>query len=251
MSESPGAATAAILVAAGRGERLGGEVPKQFRQFAGRPLFVHSLAVLAASPEITSTVVVVPPGWVQEARGAIAAAGVADRVTAVVHGGTRRQDSVRLGLQALPNVPYVLVHDAARPFVSAGLVGRTVSAGRHAGAATAALAITDTLMRAHPGGGPPHHAAEVVDRTGIWAVQTPQVFATAFLRAAHVQAEARHFEASDDGTLVLRLGRELVFVPGDWWNIKVTGPEDLERARWIQASLERGELPPQDPGGAP
>ena len=67
-------------------------------------------------------------------------------------------------------------------------------------------------------------------------------FATGILRAAHVQAEARHLEASDDGTLVLRLGRELTFVPGDWWNIKVTGPDDLERARFIHAALARGEL---------
>src|SRR5512139_2070694 len=104
--------TAAILVAAGRGERLGGEVPKQFMAFAGQPLFVHALAVLTASPAIESTVVVVPPGWESEARAAVEAAGLGSRVARVVHGGARRQDSVRLGLQVLPNVTFVLVHDA-------------------------------------------------------------------------------------------------------------------------------------------
>lgn len=251
MSEAPTPpSTAAILVAAGRGERLGGQVPKQFLALAGQPLFVHALTVLATSPEIATTVVVVPPGWESEAHDAIAAAGLETHVTAIVHGGARRQDSVRLGLQALPNVSFVLVHDAARPFLSASLVARTVLAARHAGAATAALAITDTLMRAHPGGAPPYHAAEVVDRTGIWAVQTPQVFATGVLRAAHVQAEARGFDASDDGMLALRLGRDLQFVPGDWWNIKVTGPEDLERARFLHAALQQGLLRQQE-GKAP
>ena len=84
----------ALVPAAGRGERFGGEVPKQFQSFAGRPLFVHALAVLAAAPEIVSTVVVVPAGLEAEARSAIAAAGLEGRVAAVVHGGTRRQDSV-------------------------------------------------------------------------------------------------------------------------------------------------------------
>jgi len=233
-------ATGAILVAAGRGERLGGRVPKQFLPFAGRPLFLHALAVLAESPEIARTVLVVPAGWEERAAEAVAAAALSEAVSAVVAGGARRQDSVRLGLQALPPaVTHVLVHDAARPFLSAALVARTVAAARRAGAATAALPVAETLMRAQAAA---HVAAAHVDRTGIWAVQTPQVFTVDLLRAAHAAAEADGFEASDDGTLVLRLEAKLEFVPGEWWNLKVTGPEDLQRAQWIWRAHSQGWL---------
>ena len=250
----------AILVAAGRGERLGGEVPKQFLPLGGQPLFLHALAVLAASAEIGGTVLVVPAGWERRAAEAVAAAALTPAVAAVVAGGARRQDSVRLGLQTLPAVTHVLVHDAARPFLSAALVARTLAAARRAGAATAALPVAETLMRAAaeasaaaiarepPGAGAaaaassPSLAVANVDRTGVWAVQTPQVFDVELLRAAHAAAAAEGFEANDDGTLVLRLGRKLEFVPGEWWNLKVTGPEDLERAQCIWRARAQGWL---------
>ncbi len=222
-----GPAVAAILVAAGRGERAGSDIPKQFLMLEGRPLFIHALAVLAASPRIARTTVVVPHGWEQQAEDMVRAAQLPLHAVKIVAGGARRQDSVSEGLRTLGTEALVLVHDAARPCLSASLVDRTVDASRHCGAATAALPITDTVMRAAT------PAPVIVDRTGLWAVQTPQVFEAELLRAAHARARQQGIESSDDGTLVLGLGHELRFVPGDWWNIKVTTPKDMERAGWI------------------
>ena len=227
-SAGPGAA--AILVAAGRGERAGSDIPKQFLVLEGRPLFIHALAVLVASPRIAQTTVVVPNGWEQQADDMVVAAQLPRHAVKIVAGGARRQDSVSEGLRTLGTEALVLVHDAARPCLSASLVDRTIDAARQCGAATAALPITDTVMRAAT------PATEIVDRTGLWAVQTPQVFETGLLRAAHAHARAQCIDSSDDCTLVLELGREVRFVPGDWWNIKVTAPKDLERARWILRS---------------
>jgi 2-C-methyl-D-erythritol 4-phosphate cytidylyltransferase len=221
---------AAILVAAGRGERAGSDIPKQFLVLEGRPLFIHALGVLVASPRITHTTVVVPHGWEQQADDMVAAAQLPRHAVKIVAGGARRQDSVSEGLRTLGTEAFVLVHDAARPCLSASLVDRTIDAARQCGAATAALPITDTVMRAAT------PAPEIVDRTGLWAVQTPQVFEAGLLRAAHARARAQAIDSSDDGTLVLDLGHELRFVPGDWWNIKVTAPKDLERAHWILRS---------------
>ena len=227
--ESAAAKVAAILVAAGRGERAESDIPKQFLPLEGRPLFIHALAVLAASPVIGQTTVVVPRGWERRAQDMVEAAELA-RVN-IVAGGPRRQDSVWQGLQTLTTETLVLVHDAARPCLSAGLVERTIEAARRCGAATA-LPITDTVMRAEA----TKRSPVIVDRTGLWAVQTPQVFEVGLLQAAHARARAQGTDASDDGTLVLGTGHELAFVPGDWSNIKVTEPKDLERARWILRS---------------
>ena len=229
---------AAILVAAGRGERAGSDIPKQFLVLEGRPMFIHALRVLAASPAIVHTAVVVPDGWEKRVEDMVAAEKFDPQTVRVVAGGARRQDSVWEGLRTWSNATLVLVHDAARPCLSADLVDRTIAAARQSGAATAALPITDTVMRAAS------PAPEIVDRTGLWAVQTPQVFEAGLLRAAHARARAQDIDSSDDGTLVLGLGHELRFVPGDWWNIKVTAPKDLDRAGWfLRAHVPNGREP--------
>ncbi len=237
-------AVAAVLVAAGRSERFGTARPKQFVLLQGRPCFVHALAALAAAAAVQDIVVVVTPGFEVPARQSIEAAGLAGRVTCIVPGGATRQESVWRGLQALHGSQLVLIHDAARPFLTPGLVERVVAAARRSGAATLALPLRDTLMRA----GAPAQAASVVERDGVWAVQTPQVFARELLEAAHGEARRAGVEASDDGTLILRLGRPLELVPGSWWNIKLTVPEDLELAQWIlRADPRAAPAPAREP----
>jgi 2-C-methyl-D-erythritol 4-phosphate cytidylyltransferase len=219
-----------ILVAAGHGERFGGDVPKQFQLLEGRMLVEYSLAALHASVLVHDVVVVVPAGWETRLRDRAAASGIAEKLLAVVEGGASRQESVWRGMQAATGHSHFLVHDAARPFLTARLIRDAVAAVHEHGAATVALPVSDTLMRAQA---LEERAAATLARDRIWAVQTPQVFAAEVLRAAHEQAREQATEATDDGGLVLALGRRLDFVPGNWWNLKVTTPEDLHRARCI------------------
>ena len=231
----------AILVAAGSGSRLGGDTPKQFQDFAGRPLLTYSLATLQHSGLIDHYVVVVPDKWISFTQDLLRSQKLS--VDVVIAGGATRQASVRNGMECIQQQPWqathVLIHDAARPFVSTAMIRAVVAAVHETGAATLAVPISDTLMRAADKNATDaadcQQATETVDRSGMWAVQTPQVFDLQLLREAHAQAP-RKTEAPDDGSLVLALGRRLNFVPGAWWNFKLTLPEDFEKARLIAAT---------------
>ena len=247
----PGGARA-ILVAAGLGERAGGDVPKQFQRLEGRMLIHYALAELAASPLVQGIVVVVPQGWEDRLGRVLAEAapgdarGLAGRIDAIVPGGATRQESVWCGLEALPSCSHVVVHDAARPFLTRALIARTLTAAQTCGAATAALPISETLLRtdaraaAEARSDPQSFAVQKVDREGVWAAQTPQAFAVDLLRQAHLEARRQGRTGTDDTSLVLALGRRVEFVRGSWWNIKVTTAEDLERARWILRARAEG-----------
>lgn len=219
-----------ILVAAGRSDRFGGGTPKQFVHLEGRSLFEYGLEALHQSALVHAIVIVVPAGWEERARGQAAAAGIAAKVTAVVAGGATRQESVWRGMEAAPGHTHVLIHDAARPFLTQRLIRDAVAAVHEHGAATVGLPVSDTLMRAQA---LEERAAATLARDRIWAVQTPQVFERALLRAAHEHARAHGTEATDDGGLILGLGHPLDFVLGNWWNLKVTTPDDLHRAQCI------------------
>jgi 2-C-methyl-D-erythritol 4-phosphate cytidylyltransferase len=233
---------AGLLVAGGQGARFGGEVPKQFLVLGGRPLFVHAAQALDASPAIEDIVLVVPEGWEDRARELLQAATLAGKLRQVVAGGATRQESVWRGLEKVTGCTHVLVHDAARPFLTARSIQAAVSASERFGAATVAMPVSDTLYRAEisdPGADGDSHAVTPVPRDGMWSVQTPQVFEIELLREAHRHARGRNVDATDDGRLVLDLGRRLELVPGDWWNIKVTRTEDLQRAEAILAMRDR------------
>ncbi len=234
---------AGILMAAGRGDRFGGEIPKQFQRLEGRMLLEYALEALHDSALVHTIVVVVPAGWEGRARECAAAAGIASKITAVIAGGPTRQDSVWLGMEATTGHSHVLVHDAARPFLTQRLIRDAVAAVHEHGAATVALPVSDTLMRAQA---LEERAEATLARDRIWAVQTPQVFERELLRSAHEHARAHGTEATDDGGLVLGLGRRLDFVPGNWWNLKVTTIDDLHRARCI---LKMRDLLSEEGGG--
>lgn len=240
---------AIVLVAAGRGERAGGDVPKQFREFGGEPLFLHSLRTLQRTGLAARTVVVVPAGWEERVEQWVRQAGL--RADAVVPGGDTRRQSVQCGLATLHrhdewSCTHVLIHDAARPFVTGSMIRSVVAAVHDTGAATLAVPVSDTLMRAREAQASPddpQHAGEVVDRSGMWAIQTPQVFELSLLEKAHAAAVSTA-PATDDGSLVLALGYAVRFVNGAWWNLKVTHAEDFEKAQRIAAirQLEGHEL---------
>lgn len=205
---------AAIIVAAGSGVRAGGMVPKQFARVAGRPMLAHSHAAFVRHPAVREVVVVVAPGAEDQARAALDGA-------ALIAGGATRRQSVANGLAAI-SADRVLVHDAARPFLSAAVIDRVLGALDAAAGATPVLPVADTLARGDT------HLAEVVRREGLWRVQTPQGFDAATLRRAHQQWTGD--EPTDDAQMVRRLGETVALVQGDAMLEKVTHPQDFAAA---------------------
>ena len=220
---------AGIVVAAGSGERLGAKLPKGMIEVAGRPLWQWAVQALRDGG-CGRIVVVVPPSdeWLDAVRSA-------DADVTVVPGGTVRQDSVRLGLDALAgNAPrFVLVHDAARAMTPVDVVRRVVAALRDgADAVTPAVPVADTLRRAGD------DDSSVVDRAGLWAIQTPQGASFEVLTRAHANAVTAGATATDDVTLCERLGLKVTLVDGDERAFKITTPQDLDRADALASRLQ-------------
>jgi 2-C-methyl-D-erythritol 4-phosphate cytidylyltransferase len=223
--------TVALVLAAGRGERLGHSLPKAFAPLAGRPLLLHALGALGAVAEIDSQVPVIPGDAFERHRAATAGLAGALRLAAPVRGGRERQDSVRAGLAALsPGTELVLVHDAARPLVRPEAVRRVIAAARECGAAILAVPVRETIKRAVAG-----RVVETPPRAECWAAQTPQVFRIEILREALAKAAAEGVVGTDCSQLVEALGVEVRVVPGDADNLKITGPEDLALAEALLA----------------
>lgn len=209
--------TAALIVAAGQGVRSGGNVPKQFALLAGKPMIAHSYAALAAHQNIGRVIVAIGDG--QEASLA-AALGDVPHVT----GGATRRLSVRAGLEALAgDAPdHVLIHDAARPFLSAAVIDRLVAALDTRDGAVPALPVTDTLARGEGTLG------AIVPRDGLQRIQTPQAFRFAAVLAAHRAWQGD--EPTDDAQMVRAMGGTVALVEGDIMLDKITYPADFNAA---------------------
>ncbi len=226
--------TAAIVAAAGRGERLGAHVPKALHEVGGVPMLVHAVRALAAARGVDLVVVAAPPDLVDRARELLADehAG-ADLV--VVAGGATRPDSVRIALAELPpGTTMVLVHDAARPLAPVSLVEAV--AAELAGGADAVvpgLPVVDTVKSVADG-----VVTATVDRAGLRAVQTPQGFRRDVLERAHGEHDPAGPDVTDDAGLVERLGLTVVVVPGHEEAFKVTRPLDLLLAEAVLARRE-------------
>ena len=216
-----GQATWCVLVAAGSGSRLGGDRPKAFAALGERPLLAESLERLDASDWVDAIVVVAPPGW-EEPTILLAEELVASKVVAVVPGGATRADSVRIGLgEVSADAVVVLVHDAARPLVGDDVIERLLTRlGEGVDGVVPALPIGDTVKRVEHG-----LVDETVDRHALVAVQTPQAFVAARLRAAFAGDLSG---TTDCASLVERLGGSVAVVRGDPRLTKVTTADDLE-----------------------
>ena len=224
----------ALIVAAGRGERLGVSGPKAFVRIAGRPMVSWSVDAFAAVPEIRQTVVAVPPGWEPadaDERDALAGC-------AVCAGGAERSLSVRAALEACPageGGEAVLVHDAARPMLRPDLISALVSAVEGPDAAEAAIAatmVTDTIKLVDEGG----IVLATPERSTLRAVQTPQAFARRVLGRALAQDDDVLAAATDDAGLVEALGVSVHVLEAPTENFKVTNPHDLKLADLILAA---------------
>jgi 2-C-methyl-D-erythritol 4-phosphate cytidylyltransferase len=219
--------TGAVILAAGRGERMGG-IDKLLYPLAGRPLLAHSIAVIATHSEIEIDGVVVVAS---EASQGIVRDIVAEIApfAKVVLGGDRRRDSVLAGIEALPNCDYVLIHDGARPLVTPEMVDLALAGARETGAALCAVPVADTVKRADSAG----LVQSTVSREGLWLAQTPQAFRSELLLRAHAASD---IDVTDDAALVELLGEAVRLVMGSQQNIKVTTPSDLALADALMAS---------------
>jgi 2-C-methyl-D-erythritol 4-phosphate cytidylyltransferase / 2-C-methyl-D-erythritol 2,4-cyclodiphosphate synthase len=210
----------AIIAAGGRGERFGAGRPKQLLTLGGVPILERSVNALLGHPRIHDLVVALPPE--------LAAAPPVylrgrHKPVVVVEGGARRQDSVALAFARVPShAEVVVIHDAARPLVSAGLIDRTVAAALETGAAVAALRATDTVKRGDAEG----RVIETLPREHVYLAQTPQAFRVSVLRDALAIAA----DATDEATLAERAGHRVRLVEGEATNVKITTPADLSAA---------------------
>jgi 2-C-methyl-D-erythritol 4-phosphate cytidylyltransferase len=224
----------AIVVAAGKGERMGTALPKPFLPVAEVPLVVHTLHALSQSPLIKKILLVVAAEREQLSQELLQQHGPFAAPVSLVHGGPERQDSVRLGLAALEQeCDIVVIHDAARPFISADVIDRSVMTAAECGAALAAIPVRDTIKRVNQ----EQFVIETVPRQDLWLAQTPQTFRVPLIRAAHARAHQLGVRVTDDAALLEWAGGTVKIVVGDARNFKITTPEDLQLA---EALLRRG-----------
>ena len=220
---------AALIVAAGRGSRAGGGLPKQYRSVAGMPVLRRTLLAFGRHPRIDLILPVIHPD--DQALYDECAAGL-PKVLPAVAGGATRQQSVHAGLKALPEgVETVLIHDGARPFISSDLIDRVLEGLTGFDGSVAALPIVDTLRRAGTDG----LCGDTVDRTSLYRMQTPQAFRLSSLR--HAFETAPHDTFTDDVAVAQAAGLAIRTVDGDERNFKITEPDDFLRAELQMISL--------------
>jgi 2-C-methyl-D-erythritol 4-phosphate cytidylyltransferase/2-C-methyl-D-erythritol 2,4-cyclodiphosphate synthase len=213
----------ALIVAAGSGSRMGGEMPKQYREVAGKAVLAHAVDALASHPRVDAVRVVIGAGQEEMARAALGHRDVGD----VIIGGAERGDSVRAGIDAIED-GIVLVHDAARPFCPPDIIDRLLDGLERGDGAVPVLEIADTLAR---GTG---QLDEMVERNRLMRVQTPQAFHVEDLRYAIEETGKRG--ATDESTLLVAAGLKVIAVEGDPMLAKLTTPGDWARAEALQAA---------------
>lgn len=213
-----------VIPAAGQSVRMGGKVKKQFVELFGKPVWVHTVERFHSCPEVDVIVLAVPPEFIQPGLETVHAMRL-QKVRAVVEGGTHRQDSVHFALQALkpfsPDV--ILVHDAVRPFVTPQLIVEVLDGACTYGAAVPAVKPKETVKISNGDS----FVQLTPDRDKLWVVQTPQGFRASLLYDAFDRAVKDHFYATDEASIVERMGARVKILPGRSENIKITLPEDL------------------------
>ncbi|HKY97393.1 MAG TPA: 2-C-methyl-D-erythritol 4-phosphate cytidylyltransferase [Gemmatimonadaceae bacterium] len=222
-----------VIVAGGKGSRAGGSELKQFRWVAGKPMLLHSVHAFQERTDVGMVVVVLPhahvgdpPVWLFQSD--------TERLLLSV-GGRERIDSVRNGLEDLPNdLGIIVVHDAARPLVTAKMIDDVITQARNGNAAAPGIPVVDTLKRVDDSG----RIIDTVERTGVMRIQTPQAFPRDMLMEAHQKAIAEGVTATDDAALCERLGMKVMVVPGNELAMKITSEEDFARAEAM--SILRG-----------
>ena len=222
-----------VIVAAGAGSRVGGGELKQFRWVAGKPMLLHSVQAFHARRDVAMVVCVLPKAFVGDPPPWLFQCDI-DRLLLSV-GGRERTESVANGLEDLPDeVKVVLIHDAARPFVSNSTIDRVIAEARCGRGAIAALPVVDTLKEVDDAG----RVLRTVERATLWRAQTPQAFPRDLIEQAHTRARAERVTTTDDAALFERLGLPVVVVRGSERAMKITDEADFARADAIFAVNE-------------
>jgi len=223
----------AIVLAAGEGRRMAAGISKSYLPIAGRPLVLRTLDHVFSAQTVETVVLVVPGGEVEHWQSMLRSdAALKNRRWLLQAGGASRQQSARRGLDRVgSDCDIVIIHDGARPFVSAGLIDRCVIAAVEKGAVVAGLPVRDTIKTVSP-----HHWIQSTpERNALWEIQTPQVFKRELIVAAHERAEREGIQVTDDAMVVERIGTPVYVLEGERTNFKITGPEDL----WLAETLIR------------
>jgi 2-C-methyl-D-erythritol 4-phosphate cytidylyltransferase len=220
-----------IICAAGQGKRMGLGRNKQFLELEEKPLLIHTLQQWEACEQISDVTVVVGQGEEEQVQGLITASRLKKKYHTIV-GGKERQDSVYQGLLSLhesfrPDV--VLIHDGARPFITAEEIDNLLKTVQSRDAAVLAVPMKDTIKKVAQDG----RIEETLDRNQLWAIQTPQAFRFSLIWDAHQKAQEEGILATDDAALVERVGTPVYIVQGSYNNIKLTTPEDIDMAEFL------------------
>ncbi|TDF91429.1 2-C-methyl-D-erythritol 4-phosphate cytidylyltransferase [Paenibacillus piri] len=220
---------AVVVVAAGKGSRMRTEESKQYLHLNGKPIIVHTLALFQRIAQVDTIVLVTGTDDMERCSGYVGQYGLS-KVKHIVAGGKERQHSVYRGLQALAaDTEWVMVHDGVRPFVAVEHVVACWRKAMETEAAVLAVPVKDTIKVVNSAG----TIQSTPDRRSLWAIQTPQAFRLSLLKRAYAEAEKDGFTGTDDAMLVERIGTPVQVVEADYYNIKITTPEDLPWADWI------------------
>ncbi len=212
-----------IIVAAGRGERMGPDVDKVFLSLGSKPVLIYSLLAFEKCPDIDEVILVVRKERVESARCAVKMFGC-NKVQKIVAGGAQRQNSVANGLAEVADAAdLVAVHDGARPCVTPALISATIRSARQYGSGVAAVKITDTVKEADKG----MIISKTIDRTKLWRVQTPQAFRRELLDKALEMVRRKKITVTDEASAVEFISKAVRLVPSSSSNIKITSPDDL------------------------
>jgi 2-C-methyl-D-erythritol 4-phosphate cytidylyltransferase len=222
-----------VVPAAGSGKRMQAGKNKQFLLLKNKPIIVHTLEIFEQDEECKSVILVANPSEISDMKELIKSYRL-QKVVQIVAGGSERQFSVHNGIKFLVADELVLVHDGARPFVTKETIKSLTDEAEKTGAAVLGVPVKDTIKKVKQ-----NVITETVDRSSLWAIQTPQAFRLSLLKTAYEQAEHDNFIGTDDASLVERLGHQVSVVEGDYKNFKITTPEDLMFAKVIVQ--ERGE----------
>lgn len=218
-----------LVAAGGMGARLNLGGPKALVEIAGKPMLVRTLERFAPLGLVDGAVIVVPGGHEPAFAGVLSAAFPGAAFT-LATGGAERQISVDSGLEQLAaDTDIVVIHDAARPFVTESSIRASIDAAADCGAATVAIPSIDTILKGDPDG----YLVETPDRAALWACQTPQTFQLAVIRHAHASARQAAYLGTDDASLVRRAGGRVKLVMGSPLNFKITTPTDLILAECV------------------
>lgn len=220
----------AVVVAAGKGKRMEREINKQYIALGGRAILAHTLQAFEDHPGIDEVVLVVGKGEESLCRQQVIEAEGFRKVQKVVTGGTERYHSVYNGIRSLgEDCDVVVVHDGARPFVTDTMINESIAGARAHGCAIVGVPVKDTIKVIDGEG----FVKETPKRETLWMVQTPQTFQKSLLLRAHGEREKKNLAVTDDAMLLEALGRKVKMVRGDYENIKITTPEDLDLGEGI------------------